>query len=319
MALTKVTFGVFLPFYAFKNQSESAVLHRELVSTVQECERLGFHSVWLDDHLMYGTMPILECWTTLAALASITSRIRLGTMVTSNAFRNPALLAKMAANVDVISNGRLEFGLGAGIQPQEHLAYGYPFPNPAVRIEKLKESVEIIKLLWTKKQGSYSNQYYHIEEAVCEPKPLQKPHPPITIGGTGEKLLRVTAEHANRFDFSYQPTIKDYKDKLNLLEKTCKSVGRAFEEIEKSCWPEGQIILGSDQEELEEKIGQLKPKGESRKNFERTHFLGTPDMLTARIQPYLGLGVTHFMLFFSDLPELRSLKLFAEKILPMKL
>jgi alkanesulfonate monooxygenase SsuD/methylene tetrahydromethanopterin reductase-like flavin-dependent oxidoreductase (luciferase family) len=313
--LPNITFGVFLPFYSYKNEKDPVILLRKLVNVVQECERLGYHSVWLDDHLMYGMSPILECWTTLSALAPVTQRIRLGTMVTSNAFRNPALLAKMAANVDVISNGRIELGLGAGIQPQEHIGYGYTFPSPAARIEKLKGSVEIIKLLWTKKEASYKDKYYQLSKAICEPKPLQKPHPPITIGGTGEKLLRITAEHANRFDFSYQPTIKDYEDKLFLLEKQCRSVGRSFEEIEKSCWPEGQIILGCDETELERKIQHLKPKDESRKYFEKTHFLGTTDMLALRIQPYLKLGVTHFMLFFADLPELGSLQLFAEKML----
>jgi alkanesulfonate monooxygenase SsuD/methylene tetrahydromethanopterin reductase-like flavin-dependent oxidoreductase (luciferase family) len=317
--LKKATFGVFLPFYAFKNETDTAVLYQKLFNIVLECEKLGFHSVWLDDHLMYGSMPILECWTTLATLAPITHRIRLGTMVTSNAFRNPALLAKMAANVDVISGGRIELGLGAGIQPQEHIAYGYPFPSPAERIEKLKGSIEIIKLLWTKKEASYKDKYYQLSKAICEPKPLQKPHPPITIGGTGEKLLKITAEHAHRFDFSYQPTIKDYEEKLNLLEKQCRSVGRSFEEIEKSCWPEGQIILGCDEEDLEGKIQHLKPRDESRKNFEKNHFLGTPDMLALRIQPYLKLEVTHFMLFFADLPELGSLRLFAEKMLTNEL
>jgi F420-dependent oxidoreductase-like protein len=310
----KVSFGVFLPFYAFRTETQAASMFDRLRDVVLDCERLGYDSVWLDDHLMFGKMPLLECWTTLSALAVSTSRIRPGTMVTSNAFRNPALVAKMAATVDVVSGGRLELGLGAGVQKDEHEAYGFPFPEPSVRVERLRESVEIIKLLWTEEKATYAGKHYRVADAFCEPKPLQKPHPPIIIGGTGEKyLLRVTAQHADQFDFSYLPTVEMYKHKLDVLRKHCKTVGRDFNEIEKSCWPEGQIILAQDKTELKEKVHRLKPQNVSLKDFERSHFLGTPHELKARLQPYLELGVTHFMLFFADLPDRGSLQLFAKE------
>ena len=124
--LGKLKFGVFLPFYTF--QAKEPNEHFRLIrNTVLECERLGYHSVWLDDHLMYNSWSILECWTTLSALSSLTSKIRLGTMVSCNSHRNPALLAKMAATFDVLSGGRLEFGIGAGTQEAEHNAYGFGF------------------------------------------------------------------------------------------------------------------------------------------------------------------------------------------------
>jgi F420-dependent oxidoreductase-like protein len=311
--LAKVSFGVFLPFYSFRSEVSAASMFSRIRDVVLDCERLGYDSVWLDDHLMFGRMPILECWTTLSALAAVTSRIRLGTMVTSNAFRNPALTAKMAATVDLISGGRLEFGLGAGVQKAEHEAYGFPFPNPKVRVEQLKESVEIIKLLWTQEKVTYAGKHYRVADAVCEPKPLQKPHPPIIIGGIGEKyLLEVTARYADRFDFSYLPTFEAYIRKIQVLHKSCVAIGRDFNEIEKSCWPEGQIILARNKKELEEKVQRVKPEDLSRKEFEKSHFLGTPTELAAKLQPYLRLGVTHFMLFFADLPDLGSLQLFAE-------
>ena len=154
-------------------------------------------------------------------------------MVTCNSFRNPALLAKMAATLDVVSNGRLELGIGAGVQKDEHVAYGMPFPAPRERIARLKESVEIIKKLWTEEKASYEGKYYRVDEAVCEPKPLQKPHPPITIGGSGEKLtLKVAAQHADRFDWGTLP-FEVYKHKLEVLGGHCKSVGRDVREIEK--------------------------------------------------------------------------------------
>jgi F420-dependent oxidoreductase-like protein len=313
--LAKLKFGIFLPFYALRSQVPAVSMFSRLRDVVLECAKLGYDSVWLDDHLMFRKMPILECWTALSALASATSKIRLGTMVTSNAFRSPALVAKMATTVDVVSGGRLEFGLGAGVQRDEHIAYGYEFPEPIARVERLKESLEIIKILWTQEESTYTGEYYSVVGAVCEPKPVQKPHPPITVGGCGEKrLLKVTALHADRFDFSYLPNMALYKHKFDVLQEHCKSVGRNFEEIEKSCWPEGQIILGEDKKALEEKVEKTKPSGVSRKDFEKSHFLGTPDELAARLEPYLGLGVDRFMLFFADLPDKDSLRLFATKV-----
>jgi F420-dependent oxidoreductase-like protein len=311
--LDKIKFGVFLPFYAFRKQKTS--LFNRLQDAVLECERLGYHSVLLDDHLMLEKMPILECWTTLSALSSATENVRLGTMVTCNSFRNPALLAKMAATIDNISNGRLELGIGAGVQQNEHNAYGFPFPSSKARIERLNEAVEIIKKLWTEEKASYTGKHYVIRDAVCEPKPVQKPYPPITIGGGGEKLtLKVTARHADRYDWGYLNSIEEYKRKLKVLEKHCDAVGRSFNEIEKSCWPAGQIFIGEDRKKLNKQILQLTPKGVSLKDFMQTSFVGTPEEFIKNLQQYLNLGVTHFMLFFADLPDLRGLRLFAENV-----
>jgi F420-dependent oxidoreductase-like protein len=313
--MKKTTFGVFLPFYAFQNTAAPASLFPRIRDVVLECERLGYHSVWLDDHLMYGNTPILECWSTLAALAAATTRIRLGTMVTCASFRNPALLAKVAATVDVLSGGRLEFGVGAGIQETEHSAYGFQFPKTPIRIERMKEAVEIIKALWSEEKASYNGKHYRVTEAVCAPKPLQKPHPPITIGGSGEKLLlKVTAQHADRYDWGYLPSIALYQHKLEVLESHCRAVGRNFLEIERSCWPGGQVVIAQNKEELRGKIVREKPKSVTLEDFERTSLIGTPDECARKLQQYVDLGVTHFMLFFGDLPDFSSLGLFAETV-----
>jgi F420-dependent oxidoreductase-like protein len=265
---------------------------------------------------MFGKRPILECWTTLAALSSLTTRIRLGTMVLCSSFRNPALLAKMAATLDVISGGRLEFGIGAGVQKEEHIAYGLPFPEAKIRIERMKEAVEIIKKMWTEEKTSYKGKYYEINEAICEPKPVQKPHPPITIGGGGEKLtLKVTAQYADRYDFGYLPSLELYKHKLEVLENYCRAVGRNPQEIEKSCWPGGQVLISHDQKELGEKLLQRKPKRVTIGDFEKLNLVGTPDDCLKKLQPYADLGVTHFMLFFGDLPSLDGLRLFAASVM----
>lgn len=307
-------FGVFLPFYAFQTKKAPEIFD-QLKTIVLEAERLGYDSVWLDDHLMYGDWPILECWTTLSALAICTSKIRLGTLVTCDAHRNPALLAKTAATLDVLSNGRLEFGIGAGCQEKEHTAYGFRFPNVRSRVERMQESLEIIKRLWTQEKASFSGSYYSLKEAVCKPKPIQKPYPPITIGGAGEKYtLRVTARYADRVDFGFLSTPEEYKHKLEVLKNHCKGLGRAFRDIELSCWPSGQVLIAKDQESISSVISSMKPSGMPLEEFRKETFIGTPQECLSHLQPYVDAGFTYFMLYFGDLPSTKSLELFANAV-----
>jgi alkanesulfonate monooxygenase SsuD/methylene tetrahydromethanopterin reductase-like flavin-dependent oxidoreductase (luciferase family) len=317
MRLGKLSFGVFLPFYAFEPKERSGGLSFDVVrNMVLECERLGYHSVHLDDHLTFGKKSIFECWTLLSALSVVTTRIRLGTTVLCASFRNPALLAKMAATLDVISNGRLDLGIGAGIQENEHTAYGITFPKPSTRIERLKEAVIILKKMWTEEKATYTGKYYRINNAVCEPKPLQKPHPPITIGGSVEKLtLKTQAQYADRIDWGYLPTIEQYKHKLQILQNHCKTIGRNFQEIQKSAWLSDQIFIAENQKELNMKIPHWKPKDVATDTFKSLHLVGTPDEFAQKIRDYTDLGVTHFMLYFGDLPQTEGLQIFAEKII----
>jgi alkanesulfonate monooxygenase SsuD/methylene tetrahydromethanopterin reductase-like flavin-dependent oxidoreductase (luciferase family) len=310
--LAKLKFGVFIPFYAFK--AKTPYEHYEHIKGMcLECERLGYDSVWLDDHLMYNNWPILEPWTTLSALSSLTSKIRLGTMVSCNQHRNPALLAKTAATLDVLSRGRLAFGIGAGIQQEEHTAYGFGFPKLGVRVERLIEALEVITRLWTKEKASFNGKHYTLNNAVCEPKPLQKPYPQITVGGSGEKTLQVTAKFADRFDWGYLPSIEEYKQKLEALNRQCKAIGRNFSNIEWSCWPGGQVLVADDEKDLNLKVSKLGFKT-SLKEFRKTGLAGTPEECVERVKAYANLGVTYFMLFFADLPSLEGIKKFSESV-----
>jgi F420-dependent oxidoreductase-like protein len=312
--LGKLKFGVFLPFYAFQAKDPPEQF-RILKNIVLECERLGYDAVWLDDHLMYNNWSIFDSWTTLSALSSITSRIRLGTMVSCNQHRNPALLAKTAATLDVFSNGRLEFGIGAGIQENEHIAYGFDFPKLSARVERLGEALEVIKRLWTQKNASFSGKNYTLKNAACEPKPLQKPHPTITVGGGGEKYtLKVTAKYADRYDWGFLPSADEYKRKLEVLENHCKAIGRDFGEIERSCWPNGQILIAKDQDELKEKISRLKPPNMSLEDYKKGTLTGTFYECKECLQVYLNLDITYFMLYFADLPSIDGLRLFSENV-----
>jgi alkanesulfonate monooxygenase SsuD/methylene tetrahydromethanopterin reductase-like flavin-dependent oxidoreductase (luciferase family) len=308
--MTKMSFGVFLPFHTFDT---SFSLVRDVVF---ECERLGYTSVHFDDHLMYGETPILGCWTKLSALTALTTKIRLGTTVLCSSFRNPALLAKMAATLDVISNGRLDLGIGAGVQENEHTAYGYTFLQPAERIERLRETAIILKKLWTEDKATYVGKHFAIRDAVCEPKPVQKPHPPLTIGGAGETLtLKVQAELADRVDWGYLPTLKEYRHKLQVLRNHCTTVGRDFDKIQKSAWLGGQIFIAENERELTAKMPLWKPKDVTSAAFEKQNVVGTPDEIIRKIRDYTALGVTHFMLFFGDFPRTEGLRVFAEKVL----
>src|SRR3990172_3096596 len=315
--LENVSFGVYLPFYAFKAKEKSVASSFDFIrNVVLECERLGYDSVHLDDHLMFGKKPILECWTTLSALSAATTRIRLGTTVLCASFRNPALLAKMAASLDVISNGRLDLGIGAGVQENEHVAYGIPFSKPSIRIERLEEAAIILKKMWTEEKATYLGNHFRISGAVCEPKPVQKPHPPITIGGSGEKLtLKVQAQYADRIDWGYLPTLELYRHKLRILQDYCSTVGRDFQEIQKSALLGSQIFIAENQKELNTKIEQWKPKDVTVDAFKKANLAGTPEECVQKIRHYTDLGVTHFMLFFGDFPSMDGVRVFAEKVI----
>jgi len=207
----------------------------------------------------------------------------------------------MAATLDVISDGRLEFGIGAGWKENEYLAYGFPFPAAAVRIAQLKKAVIIIKKMWTEEKPSYKGKYHEIKEALCEPKPVQQPHPPIGIGGSGEKLLlKVVAQLADGCNWYGSP--EDFARKLDVLKRHCNTTGRDFGEVKKS-WT-GELLLlpkGSDvRSKVEEYLGSRgKPpswdtSSRGYNEYVRENIVGTPNECCSKIREYLKLGITRF-------------------------
>jgi F420-dependent oxidoreductase-like protein len=193
---------------------------------------------WLFDHFIpiAGNIagPCLEAWTLLAAFAARTQRLRIGVMVTGNTYRHPAVLANMGATVDIISHGRLDFGIGAGWNELEHTAYGIPLYTPGERICRLGEACEVIKRLWTEPVANFEGQYYQLKNAYCEPKPIQKPYPPFVIGGSGEQLtLRVVAKYADIWNFAGGP-IDMFRHKNEVLNGHCAAIGRDPATIERS-------------------------------------------------------------------------------------
>jgi F420-dependent oxidoreductase-like protein len=193
---------------------------------------------WLFDHFMpiNGDTggPCLEGWTLLSAFAALTRRVRVGLMVTGNTYRHPAVLANIGATADIISGGRLDFGIGAGWNETEHSAYGIPLYMPGERIRRLGEACEVIKRMWTETAPTFEGRYYQIKDAYCEPKPVQKPTPPFVIGGGGEKLtLRVVAQYADVWNF-VGGDIDNFKHKSAILDEHCAAIGRDPRTIERS-------------------------------------------------------------------------------------
>lgn len=282
----------------------------------QRAEELGYDCAWLDDHF-YGvaTPPSddsLEAWTLMSALARETSRLRFGTLVVCNGYRHPPLLAKMAATLDQVSEGRLEFGLGAGWYEQEYVAYGFEFPPIAERLARLGEALQICQAMWRDERASFAGRYYRVVDAWCNPKPVQRPGPPIMIGGGGEKvLLRLVAQYADRWNFG--GSVDAFRHKIPILERHCAAVGRDPATIEKSWF--GNVIIEPDQAALDVRLAKRRARGHG-DAYGLDAIVGTPEQIIDRLREYVALGVTHFIGMFGRVDRLGATELFAREVMP---
>ena len=282
------------------------------VDIALRAERLGFDSIWVYDHFHNVPRPaheaVFECWTTMAAISQLTTTIRLGQMVGCNLYRPPALLAKITSTLDVISKGRLDWGIGAGWYENECRGYGYPFPVPKDRIAMLRESVEIITSMWQNPETTYDGKYYQLSRANCDPKPLQSPRPPIWIGGGGEQLtLRVVAQYADFSNFGGTPS--EFSRKRDILKAHCAAVGRDESTITKTWSPE--ILIRSTEAQLRE-AQKLSIRGESFEQWRDANLVGTPDEVESKIRRYLELGCAGFIPWCVDYPSSDTLDSFAD-------
>lgn len=280
---------------------------KKILNFIEETED-NFNTIWISDHLtpwttgLPASLDTLECWTALTYLAGVFPRRRFGTAVLSNSYRNPALLAKMAATFDELSGGRFVLGIGAGWRDKEYLEYGYEFPSPAVRIGQLSEGLEIIRKLWTQDNVTFKGRYFKVENLTCHPHP--DPCPPMMIGGGGEALmLRVVAKYADWWNTS-AASLEAYKHKLNVLEKHCDKVGKNFNRIRRTA--EAFIAVGETREKAVE--GGLTGR--------QPHFIGTPEEAVEFFAGYVDAGVDYFVIRFLDEPSTVEAHLFADRVIP---
>ncbi len=281
----------------------------------------AFDSIWIYDHFHPVPVPVqstvFECWTTTAALARDTQRINVGQMVTCNGYRSPALLAKMASTVDVLSHGRLYFGLGAGWYAHEWLAYGYGFPEVRERMGAFREACGIISQMWTEDQPTFSGKYYHIDKPINEPKGVRKPHPSFWIGGGGEQVtLKLVAQYADACNIG-SGEVEDIKHKLDVLRQHCDKVGRDYDSIIKSTSLENVFLLhpGEDPRSMAEPV--LRARGGNYEQFAARAQIGSADQLSERIQALQDAGITYVLLNFPRVAyDHEQLERFASEVAP---
>ena len=308
MSARRATFSLFLPQAGFP--------HAMLRDRAQRLEELGYDGLWLVDHFWARGLPDLEFvegWTTLAALAEATPKLRLGLMVTCNSYRNPALLAKMVATVDRISNGRLELGLGAGWMDEEYRAYGYDFPSMGTRLAQLEEGLEIVTRMLRERRTTFEGKHYRVVDAPNSPKPVQE-NLPITIGGAGEKkLLRLVARYASRWNCPMS-NADDVERLRGVLAAHCKDVGRDVSEIVVS--EQTMVVIGATEAEFESKFETAKVMLGGFADVGAVAVAGTPDRVVAGLRAKMARGVTDFAVMFGDLGLDDTLALFAREVMP---
>ncbi len=284
-------FGLHLPNYTFPSTPPERIFDR-IVEQARAAEAVGFSLVTVMDHLYQiggvgaETDPMLEGWSVLNALARETSRVRLGTLVTGVTYRNPAMLAKMATTLDVVSGGRAILGLGAAWNETEHLGYGYDFPPVGERMDRLDEALTIIHAMFTEDRPSFAGRHYRVERVLNVPKPVQLGGPRIMVGGGGEqRTLRIAAKHADLTHW-FPLGLDVLRHKTELLARYCDETGRDPSTIERTMAT--PVIVASTTAEFEAFRDRLSPE-------RRPHVAGgTPEQAAEALRPYLDAGFTGF-------------------------
>ena len=281
-------------------------------------EDLGFDTVWTFDHLLPFSGPddgaAFETSTTLAAMAVMTSRIRIGVLVNGVLYRDPGTLAKSAALVDQISGGRLEFSLGAAWAEREFRAYGLSYPPLAERYERLDEALHIVRSLWTEPRTTFVGRHYRVEDAPCEPKPVQRPHPPIMVGGSGAGSLRAAARHATSVNIQGSPAL--CVERATRLAGICEQLGRDVSDLELS-W-HGQIALAPERAQAEAAARAIAAgHGQDLESQRGSWLLGTPDEVAEQIRDYASAGVSHLVVGVGHPFDLEPLRLIQEQVRPL--
>ena len=314
-------FGLALPHYDTSLAGEP-VSWDGVRRTAERAEAAGFDSVWVSDHLFldwgkYGgpsdLQGALECWTTMSAVAASTQRVRVGSMALCNDFRNPGLLAKMIASLDLLSGGRVDVGLGAGWYEPEYRAADIAFDPAGQRIARLEESLEIIARLLEGEELVYKGKHYTIDGAICRPGPLQQPRPPLWVGGKGDYLLKIAARAADGWNFSWLGTIDTYRERKAAAEQACESIQRDPVTLRRSVG--AYVVTGTDDSDVRrryERLVKRTPDGVLRKNkagtavsweeFRTSRIAGTTGEVVEQLGRLAELGVEEVIVGLGALP-----------------
>ena len=291
------------------------------VALAQLAERVGYDHVWVYDHV--ETVPrreathCFEALTMLAALSQVTERVELGQLVTCASYRNPGLLAKEAACVDVFSGGRLILGIGAGWYEREYQAYDYEFRSAGQRLAILDETLQVISRLWSEETVSFDGTYIRLDAAYCDPKPLRSPRPPIWVGGGGEKVtLRIAAQHADATN--WQVGLDQFVHKSAILAGHCSDLGRDFDTVTRTHGPDCRLF--DTEADLKAWLdssggGSLWGRG-PHDEYVRDNFVGTVEQVTEKVQGYVDAGCSEFVLWFRDFPSSESMERFFADVVP---
>ena len=320
MSPAKVKFGVLLPTLTSTFDLAS--------SAAKVAEKNGFASVWCIDHIICepefyrllgvnsDSFKLLETWTTLTAVAVQTKKVMLGTAVSPVPRYNPTFLAKIVTTLDVVSKGRTILGVGAGHHKPEFELNDFPWKPVHERIQMMREGVEIIKKLWTQSLTTYFGKYFKVKETPHEPKPIQKPHPAIWIGGNIPAMLKETAKNGNGW-IPYHLTPQEYEEKWSKIEETAENAGRKPKEIEPAYFMD--TCIGLDEKQTIKKA-KLYIEAGHEKTFEKIKqhgAYGTPETVVDQIGKFMEAGVKHFVLVLVPQSDtLNSIQLYGEKVFP---
>jgi F420-dependent oxidoreductase-like protein len=320
--MSGVKFGVFVPqgWKLDLVEIEDPIEKYEAMTNVARiADEGGWDSIWLYDH--FHTVPTpeiettFECWTATSTLARDTKRVKIGQMVGCNGYRNPALYAKIASTVDVASHGRLLAGIGAGWHEHEWRAYGYEWDETPVRMAKFREAVEIIHRMWTEERSVFHGKHYRIDGPINEPKGVQKPHPPLWIGGGGEQVtLKLVARFGDACNVG-GGNPDTCRQKIEVLKRHCDAVGRDFDEITRSTSIEPLILIdkGDDPEKATASFRGQTPWEEYRKRG----WIGTADEVVERIRAVIDTGINYFNIYIPRVAyDQTTMRRFADEIIP---
>ena len=287
-----------------------------ILNSATKIEDLGYESIWVYDH--FHTVPTptqdptYECWSLMSALSQTTSRVRLGQMCTCNSYRNPSYLTKIASTIDVMSGGRLEYAIGAGWYDQEYDAYGYDYPTAGVRLKMLEESIIIYQKMTTEQKASFNGEYYQINNAINQPKPLQKPYPPLWVCGGGEKVtLKLLAKYGDYGNWDVD--VEGFINKSKLLKDHCDNVGRNFEDIGRTLHT--NVIIGNNETDLHKKLDRISDTTSIPKDmYLNKPLVGVKDEVFDKIDEFESHGCIYLIAYIADIVWGDTLDILKEKL-----